>query len=317
MGLRLFCFEMIKYIFRNIINSFLTILGVLSVSFILTYLLPGDPAKLILGQRADEESVRTVRAELGIDKPFYVQYIKFISRSIQGDLGKSYLTNRNVSDTILEKIPATALLSFVAIIISSIIGITIGVVSSIKPYSFKDYFFILFSLLGISIPQFVLALILIYVFGAELRVFPISGYITNGWVYIVLPAIALALRPLAITSRITRTSMLDELNKDYVRTARSKGLSEYSVIIKHALRNALNPVITTLSSSLAATLGGVFFIEYIFNWPGIGSLAMDSILKLDFPMIQGTILFSAVVFVIINLTVDILYAFLDPKVKIR
>ncbi|MFA5011412.1 MAG: ABC transporter permease [Ignavibacteria bacterium] len=308
---------MIKYIFRNIINSFLTILGVLSVSFILTYLLPGDPAKLILGQRADEESVRTVRAELGIDKPFYVQYIKFISRSIQGDLGKSYLTNRNVSDTILEKIPATALLSFVAIIISSIIGITIGVVSSIKPYSFKDYFFILFSLLGISIPQFVLALILIYVFGAELRVFPISGYITNGWVYIVLPAIALALRPLAITSRITRTSMLDELNKDYVRTARSKGLSEYSVIIKHALRNALNPVITTLSSSLAATLGGVFFIEYIFNWPGIGSLAMDSILKLDFPMIQGTILFSAVVFVIINLTVDILYAFLDPKVKIR
>lgn len=317
MGLRLFYFEMIKYIFRNIINSFLTILGVLSVSFILTYLLPGDPAKLILGQRADEESVRTVRAELGIDKPFYVQYIRFISRSIKGDLGKSYLTNRNVSDTILEKIPATALLSFVAIIISSIIGITIGVVSSIKPYSFRDYFFILFSLLGISIPQFVLALILIYVFGAELRVFPISGYITNGWIYIVLPAIALALRPLAITSRITRTSMLDELNKDYVRTARSKGLSEFSVIIKHALRNALNPVITTLSSSLAATLGGVFFIEYIFNWPGIGSLAMDSILKLDFPMIQGTILFSAVVFVIINLTVDILYAFLDPKVKIR
>lgn len=317
MGLRLFCFEMIKYIFRNIINSFLTILGVLSVSFILTYLLPGDPAKLILGQRADEESVRSVRAELGIDKPFYVQYIGFISRSIQGDLGKSYLTNRNVSDTILEKIPATALLSFVAIIISSIIGITIGVVSSLKPYSFKDYFFILFSLLGISIPQFVLALILIYIFGAELRVFPIAGYINNGWIYIVLPAVALALRPLAITARITRTSMLDELNKDYVRTARSKGLSESKVVVKHALRNALNPVITTLSSSLAATLGGVFFIEYIFNWPGIGSLAMDSILKLDFPMIQGTILFSAVVFVIINLTVDILYAFLDPKVKLR
>ncbi len=307
---------MIKYIFKNIINSLLIILGVLSVSFILTFLLPGDPAKMILGQRADEESVKAVRAELGLDKPFYLQYINFISRVFKGDLGKSYLTNRDVSETILEKIPATALLSFTAILISSFIGISIGVISSVKPYSIRDYTFIIISLLGISIPQFVLALILIYIFGAKLKAFPIAGYINNGWIFIVLPAIALALRPLAITARITRTSMLDELNKDYVRTARAKGISEFKVIVKHALRNALNPVVTTLSSSLAATLGGVFFIEYIFNWPGIGSLAMDSILKLDFPMIQGTILFSAVVFVIINLFVDILYAFLDPKVKL-
>ena len=307
---------MINYIFKNFINTLLIILGVLSVSFILTFLLPGDPAKMILGQRADEESVKSVRAELGIDKPLYVQYVSFISRIISGDLGKSYLTNRDVFDTILEKIPATALLSFAAILISSVIGIAIGVVSSVKQYSFKDYFFIILSLLGISIPQFVLALVLIYIFGSELKIFPIAGYINNGWIYIVLPAIALALRPLAITARITRTSMLDELNKDYVRTARAKGLSEFQVIIKHALRNALNPVITTLSSSLATTLGGVFFIEYIFNWPGIGSLAMDSILKLDFPMIQGTILFSALVFVILNLLVDILYAFIDPKVKL-
>jgi peptide/nickel transport system permease protein len=158
--------------------------------------------------------------------------------------------------------------------------------------------------------------LLIYVFGAKLNILPIAGYVDNGWYYIILPAIALAFRPLAIITRITRTSMLDELNKDYIRTARAKGLSEYKVIIKHALRNALNPVITTLSSSLAATLGGVFFIEYIFNWPGIGSLAMDSIMKLDFPMIQGTILFSAIVFVIINFFVDILYALINPKVKL-
>lgn len=307
---------MIKYIFKNIINSFLIILGVLSVSFILTFMLPGDPAKMILGQRADEESVKSVRAELGLDRPFYAQYLNFISRVLKGDLGKSYLTNRDVSETILEKIPATALLSFTAILLSSFTGIAIGVISSVKPYSLRDYTFIIISLLGISIPQFVLALLLIYIFGAELKMFPIAGYINHGWIYLVLPAVALALRPLAITARITRTSMLDELNKDYVRTARAKGLSESKVIIKHALRNALNPVVTTLSSSLAATLGGVFFIEYIFNWPGIGSLAMDSILKLDFPMIQGTILFSAVVFVIINLLVDILYAFLDPKVKL-
>lgn len=308
---------MINYIIKNIINSFLTVLGVLSVSFILTYLLPGDPAKMILGQRADEEGVRAVKTELGLDKPLYVQYTNFIARVFHGDLGKSYISNRSVSESILEKIPATLLLGFTAILISSILGISIGLISSVKPNSFQDYVFIVFSLFGISIPQFVLALIFVYVFGAELKIFPIAGYINNGWIYLVLPAIALALRPLAITARITRTSMLDELNKDYIRTARAKGLNENVVVIKHALRNALNPVVTTLSSSLAATLGGVFFIEYIFNWPGIGLLAMDSILKLDFPMIQGTILFSAIVFVILNLFVDILYAFLDPKVKLR
>lgn len=307
---------MFNYILKNIINSILIIFGVLSVSFVLTFLLPGDPAKMILGQRADEQSVKSVRAELGLDKPLHVQYANFLMRVIQGNLGKSYLTNRDVFETILEKLPATALLSFVAVLISSAFGIAIGVVSSIKPYSFKDYFFIMLSLFGISIPQFVLALVLVFIFGAKLKIFPIAGYVNNGWIYIVLPAIALALRPLAITARITRTSMLDELNKDYVRTARAKGLKEFNVVIKHALRNALNPVVTTLSSSLAATLGGVFFIEYIFNWPGIGSLALDSILKLDFPMIQGTILLSAVIFVIINLLVDILYAFIDPKVKL-
>ena len=307
---------MIKFILKNLVNSVLIIFGVLSVSFILTFLIPGDPAKMILGQRADEESVKSIRVELGLDKPFIVQYFNFIVRTIKGDFGKSYLTDRDVSGTILEKIPATVLLSFVSILISAFAGILAGVVSSIKPYSFKDYIFILISLLGISIPQFVLALLLIYIFGAKLNVLPIAGYIDNGWYYIVLPSIALAFRPLAIITRITRTSMLDELNKDYVRTARAKGLSEFKIIIKHALRNALNPVITTLSSSLAATLGGVFFIEYIFNWPGIGLLAMDSIMKLDFPMIQGTILFSAIVFVVINFFVDILYALINPKVKL-
>jgi peptide/nickel transport system permease protein len=307
---------MIKFILKNLVNSVLIIFGVLSVSFVLTFLIPGDPAKMILGQRSDEESVKSIRVELGLDKPFVVQYINFMGRTVKGNLGKSYLTDRDVSQTILEKIPATAMLSFVSILLSAFFGIMAGVISSIKPYSFKDYFFILISLLGISIPQFVLALLLIYIFGAKLNILPIAGYVDNGWYYIVLPAIALAFRPLAIITRITRTSMLDELNKDYVRTARAKGLSEPKIIIKHALRNALNPVITTLSSSLAATLGGVFFIEYIFNWPGIGSLAMDSIMKLDFPMIQGTILFSAIVFVVINFFVDILYALINPKVKL-
>ena len=307
---------MSQYIFKNLLNSILIIFGVLSVSFVLTFLLPGDPAKMILGERADYESLKSVKSELGLDKPFYDQYFSFLYRVLKGDLGKSYISNRDVLKTIAEKIPATALLSLFAILISSVLGITIGIISSVKPYSIKDYSVILFSLLGISIPQFVLALIFIYFFGAYLKILPVSGYVDNGWYFIILPAFALAMRPLAITARITRTSMLDELNKDYIRTARAKGVKEFNVFIKHALRNALNPIITTLSSSLAATLGGVFFIEYIFNWPGIGSLAMDSILKFDFPMIQGTILFSAIVFVFINFIVDILYAIINPKVKI-
>lgn len=307
---------MSKYILKNLLNSLLIIFGVLTVSFILTFLLPGDPAKMILGERADYESLKSVKTDLGLDRPFYVQYFSFLLRVLEGDLGKSYLSNRDVLNTIIEKIPATVLLSFVAILISTILGISIGIISSLKPYSIKDYTVILFSLLGISIPQFVLALVFIYFFGAYLKILPVSGYVDNGWYFIILPAFALAMRPLAITARITRTSMLDELSKDYIRTARAKGITEFKVFIKHALRNALNPIITTLSSSLAATLGGVFFIEYIFNWPGIGSLAMDSILKFDFPMIQGTILFSAIVFVIINFIVDILYAIINPKVKL-
>jgi peptide/nickel transport system permease protein len=174
----------------------------------------------------------------------------------------------------------------------------------------------IFALFGISFPTFAFGLIMALVFGHLLKWFPISGYINEGLPYLILPMLTLALRPLAITARITRSSMLDVMNQDYVRTARAKGLSSYSVIFKHTLRNALNPVITTISASLAATLGGVFFIEYIFNWPGIGLLAIDAIFKLDFPMIQGTVLFSAIVFVVINFFVDIFYAVLDPKVKL-
>jgi peptide/nickel transport system permease protein len=305
-----------RFIIKHLLNSLLIIFGVLSVSFILTYMLPGDPAKMMLGQRADEESVQAVRNELGLNKPVYEQYVNFIVKACRFDLGKSYITNRDVAKTILEKFPSTAILSITAMLFAAFTGILIGVISAVKPYTFYDYISIIIALIGISIPQFVLALLMVYIFGAELKWFPISGYIDGGWQYIVLPAFALALRPLAITARITRTSMLEVLNMDYIKTARAKGLTEFKVIMKHALRNALNPTVTALSSSFAATLGGVFFIEYIFNWPGIGSLAMDSIMKLDFPMIQGSILFSAIVFVVINFLVDVSYAYLDPKVKL-
>ena len=304
------------YILRNFFYSILILLGVITVTFALLYIVPGDPARMLLGQRADVASVEAVREELGLNKPLYVQYIKFITKAVQGDLGTSYSTNRNVVKTILDKFPATALLAFSALILSAIIGVLIGIISAVKSYTFLDNASMVFALFGISIPQFAFGLIMALVFGAILKWFPISGYINEGFNHLILPMVTLALRPLAIIARITRSSMLEVLNQDYVRTAKAKGLSNNVVIFKHALRNALNPIVTTLSASLAATLGGAFFIEYIFNWPGIGLLAIDSIMKLDFPMIQGTVLFSAVIFVIINFIVDIVYATLDPKVKL-
>ena len=305
-----------KYIFKQLIYSVSVIIGVISVSFILLYVVPGDPVKLILGQRADAVSVEKVRTELGLNKPMYQQYFNFIVNASCGNLGKSYITNRDVVRTVLEKFPATALLAFSALFISAIFGIFVGVISSLKPGSFRDNFSMVTALAGISIPQFVLGLLIILIFSSFLKILPVSGYINSGWEHLILPMFTLSLRPAAIIARLTRSSMLDVLSKDYIRTAKAKGLSKSTVIIKHALRNALNPVVTTISASLAATLGGAFFVEYIFNWPGIGLLAIDSIMKLDYPMIQGTVLFTAVIFVIINFFVDIVYAILDPKVKV-
>ena len=307
---------MAAYIVRNLVYSIFIIIGVLTVTFCLLYIIPGDPARMMLGQRADVASVEAVREELGLNKPMYVQYVRFMGNAFRGDLGRSYSSNRQVVQTILEKLPATALLAFSAMLISSILGVLIGIISATKKYTLTDNVSMLFALFGISFPTFAFGLIMALVFGHLLKWFPISGYINDGWQYLILPMLTLALRPLAITARITRSSMLDVMNQDYVRTAKAKGLSSYNVIFKHTLRNALNPVVTTISASLAATLGGVFFIEYIFNWPGIGLLAIDAIFKLDFPMIQGTVLFSAIVFVIINFFVDIIYATLDPKVKL-
>lgn len=304
------------YILRKLLYSILVLIGVITVTFCLMYVIPGDPARLMLGQRADIASIDAVRKQLGLDDPLYVQYGRFMFKAVQGDLGRSYSSNRDVLTTIMETFPATAILAVSSLILSSFIGIIIGVISSVKPYTVTDNLSMLLALFGISFPPFALGLIMALIFGAWLKWFPISGYINNGMIYLVLPMLTLALRPLSIIARLTRSSMLDVLGQDYVRTARAKGVSEWKVIIRHALRNALNPVITTISAWLAALLGGTFFIEYIFNWPGIGLLAINSILSLDFPMIQGTVLFTAVIFIIVNMIVDIIYAFLDPKVKL-
>ncbi|MEO5929242.1 MAG: ABC transporter permease [Candidatus Kapaibacterium sp.] len=311
---------MVTYILRQFIYSILIIFGVMTVTFILVRVLPaGDPARLVSGQRTDIQTIESIRRIWKLDRPIYEQYGDFLSKAMHGDLGRSFATNLDVRDSIIERCPATALLAFGALAIATIMGITIGVISAWKSNTVFDYSSMVLALLGISVPVFVLGIFLLII-NKWLGWFGSQGYIhsSDGWDFslLILPLIALAARPLSIIARITRSSMLEVLSQDYIRTARAKGLPIGKTIIKHALRNALNPVITTISAWLAGTLAGTVFIEQIFGWPGIGRLAFQAVFQLDFPMIQGTVLFTAVVFVIVNFLVDIIYSMLDPKVRL-
>lgn len=292
----------------------------MTVTFAVVRVLPGDPARLMLGQRADLQSVESLRKQWKLDEPIYVQYADFMLRAVQGDLGRSFSFNRPVLETILEKIPATAILSISAMALATLIGVIIGVMSAWKPYTLFDNTAMVIALLGISAPVFVTGLLLALVFGLWLKILPLSGYMFRNdslaIEYLIMPMIALAARPLSIIARITRSSMLDVLSQDYIRTSRAKGLTQAKTIFKHALRNALNPVVTTISAWLASTLAGTLFIEYIFYWPGLGQLSFESVRQLDFPIIQGTVLLSAVIFVLVNFFVDIIYSLLDPKVRL-
>ena len=299
---------------RKLLYTLLVLIGVIVITFFIRP--PGDPARVLLGQRADSASVAALREQLGLDKPMPVQIGLYVVNLAKGDLGRSIATNRPVLETIMERLPATALLASTSIAIATILGIILGVVAAWKANTWIDSATMTTSLLGISLPAFVVGLLFVLFFGVVLEWFPISGYADRGLEYLVLPMITLAIRPLSIIARVTRSSMLDVLGQDYVRTARAKGLSYTSVFMKHALRNALNPVVTTVSAWFAGLLAGTYFIEYIFNWPGVGLAAFNAIEKLDYPMIQGTVLLTAVVFVLTNMVADALYALLDPKVRV-
>lgn len=311
---------MTTYIIRQIIYALFIILGVITVTFIIIRLLPGDPARLVQGQRADKQSMEMLRREWKLDQPIYVQYGDFLGKALTGDFGRSFTTNRPVLDAILETLPATILLAFSAMLLATIVGIAIGIVSAWKPYSIYDMSGLVIALFGISVPVFVLGAVFYLLFIRELQLIDSAGWIVERGTLklerLFLPMITLAARPLSIFARITRSSMLDTLNQDYIRTARAKGVSEKKTVLRHALRNALNPVVTTVSAWLAGTLAGAFFVEYIFNWPGVGLFAFNAVTTIDYPVIQGVVVFSAVMFVIINLLVDILYSFLDPRVRL-
>jgi len=310
---------MLSFTVRRLIYSVLVIFGVVTVVFFIMNLLP-DPARMMQGQRADLATQAAIRHQLGLDLPPFERYLRFMGDVAQGDLGRSWSSNRPVLGSIWDRFGATATLAISAMAIATVLGIGIGILSAVRSYTLFDNATMLFALVGISVPAFVMGLIAMLIFGATLDWLPVSGYMWQGdelhLEYLILPMLVLALRPISIIARVTRSSMLETLASDYVRTAKAKGVSWRGIVYRHALRNALNPVVTTVSAWLAGLLVGTYFIEYIFNWPGIGLQAVDAITRSDFPIIQGTVIFSAVIFVVVNFIVDLLYARLDPRVKL-
>jgi peptide/nickel transport system permease protein len=289
-----------------------TLLGVLVVTFLLLYVAPGDPVQAMVGERADPETLARLRAELHLDDPLPQQFGHYVSGVVRGDLGTSYITRRPILRDLLQRFPATLRLAGAAMFFAAVVGISIGIYGAWRPGSWTDRLFAFGAYLGVSFPVYWVGLILILVFAVSLRWFPPSG--SGGLVYLVLPALTLGMRSVAFLSRMTRAAMQEVLQSDFVRTARAKGLVEGRVVLSHAFRNALLPVVTVLGLDFGSYLTGSILTETIFSWPGVGRYVLTAIDKRDLPAIQGSILFLSLVFVMVNLLTDILYARVDPRV---
>jgi peptide/nickel transport system permease protein len=309
---------MFEYLIKRLLLIPITLLGIFTISFALLYIVPGDPVSIIVGQHADPETIAAIRTELNLDKPVYQQYFIYLDKVVHGDLGRSFVRSEEVLPAILERFPATLELTLASIIIAIIIGIPIGVISAIKQYSFWDRFFMVFAIGGVSAPNFWVGQILILFFAYKLQLLPDGGYseyFPENIKFLILPALALGLREVAVIARLTRSSMLEVIRQDYVRTARAKGLKELNVIIHHSLRNALVPIVTYIGMDIGYLLGGAVITETIFTRPGIGLLAVQALRDSDIPMVLGTVLFASLLIVIANLLTDLSYALLDPRVQ--
>jgi len=302
------------YLAQRAIWGLVVLFGVSIVVFVIVRIIPGDPVRLMYPEGMTAETLQRARVELGLDQPVYVQYAVFISRALQGDLGHSYRYQRPVVDLLRERLPATAELSLAALVLALVLGVPTGVVAAVKRNSPFDNLVMLLAILGQSMPTFWLGIVLIVVFAVTLHWLPTSGM--QGFSYIVLPALSLSGFMIALTARVVRSSMLDVLSQDYLRTARAKGLGELTVVLRHGLRNALLPVVTILSLQVGTLLGGAVITETVFAWPGIGLLAITAISQRDYNIVQAVVLLSTVVFVGINLLVDIAYTWLDPRVRL-
>lgn len=352
---------MLQFLVKRIRYSLLVLLGVVTVVFFLFNVLPGDPARLTMGQRSDLQSLEHVRRELNLDKPVFTRYLLFLNDlsplSVHQDdareqakyryikliklpddrclvakspyLGRSYRTKRAVAEVLSEALPGTIVLALAAMTLATFLGITLGIVAALRKGTWLDTVSIASSVAGISMPSFFAGLIIAYVFGYMLHSYTGLNMTGSLWEYdpfngrqlrlqnLVLPALALGIRPLAIITQLTRSALLDVLSQDYIRTAYAKGLSKRAVVLRHALPNALNPVLTAISGWLAELLAGSFFVEYIFGWKGIGKITVDALDKFDFPLVMGSVLLTAFIFIIINLLTDLLYSLLDPRVRLQ
>jgi ABC-type dipeptide/oligopeptide/nickel transport system permease component len=300
-------------ILRRLLLAIPTLAGVLIVVFLLLYVAPGDPVLQMVGERADEATIARLRAELRLDDPLPTQFAHYAGGVIRGDLGNSYITGRPILRDILERFPNTLLLAGAAMLLASIVGISLGILSAQHPGGWLDRLSLGIAYIGISFPVYWVGLILILLFAVTLRWLPASGF--GNITYLILPALALGSRSIAFLARVTRSSMLETLGTDFVRTARAKGARERVVVLHHALRNALIPVITVLGLDFGYYLTGSILTETIFSWPGIGRYVVNAIARRDLPAIQGSVLFLSIVFVLVNLITDLAYARADPRVK--
>ena len=291
------------------------------VSFSILHMIPGNPAALILGIEATTEQIEEMTKELGLDKSVLEQFVIWSKNLIKGDLGYSYYINMPVLSIILEKIPVTLSIAILAELVAVLMAIPLGVFSAVKHNTIYDQLFMTLAVLGISIPSFWLAIIFILIFSVTFRWFPVQGYIPItesflGWIrHLALPAIALGIQHSALIARMTRSSMLEVLSADYIRTLRSKGLAENNVVFNHALKNSIIPVVTVIGLSFTALLGGALIVETVFALPGIGRLMLNSIQRRDYPIVQGILIMFASICVIMNLLIDIIYVYLDPRIK--
>ncbi|AFM22677.1 ABC-type dipeptide/oligopeptide/nickel transport system, permease component [Acetomicrobium mobile DSM 13181] len=306
---------MFSYVVRKLLYAVPVIWGVVTIVFILMAIVPGDPARLMMGQRGDPETLARIRADLGLDLPIHKQYVRFLKDLARGDLGVSYRNNEKVVDALMTRFGATLKLAFWAMILASILGILAGIISAVKQYSIFDYSAMFIAISGISAPVFWVGLLLLLIFAYTLHLIPGVGYVPGDWRYFILPVITLGVRPAALIARLTRSCMLEVMTQDYIRTARAKGLHERAVVMRHALKNALIPVVTIVGTEVADLLSGAVLTETIFAWPGVGRLAVEALVARDFPMIRGTVIFMAVIFLVANLIVDISYGFIDPRIR--
>jgi peptide/nickel transport system permease protein len=302
-----------RYLLKRLFTMFITLLGVSILVFLMVHFIPGDPVTYILGEFATDEAIQRVKSQLGLDQPLHIQYFSFLLKALQGDFGTSYITGYTVWEEIVHRFPVTFQLAVYSLIIGTVLGVVMGIIAAVKQNTIFDQLAMLVSLIGISAPGFWIALFLIWIFSFQLELFPISGY--DGFSSLILPSITLGLATAGNLARMTRSSMLEVIKQDYMRTAQAKGAAALRLIFQHGLQNALIPVITLMGLQFGHLLAGAVVTETVFALPGIGSFAVDAIAKRDLPTVQGLVLFMAVIFIVTNLVVDLIYSLVDPRIK--